>query len=461
MRVPGPRPQSLDRDPLPREPLTDFGNARRLVIAYGARLRHVGSWNRWLAWDGRVWTDDTTGEAHRCAKAIGRALQHEAARQEGDARKAYRRAADRGESAAGVAAMLTLAATEPEIAIRHEQLDADPWLLNVANGVLDLRDQTLTGHDPSLLLTRMATAAYEHDAPRAAFDEFLARVQPDPDMRAFLARLLGHALLGKVVEQVMPVLHGAGANGKSVLVETVLSALGDYGTTGDPALLTDGGNPHPTGVADLFGRRLVAIHETDAGRRLAEGTVKRLTGETRVKARRMREDFWEFDASHTLVMVTNHRPVVRGDDEGIWRRLRLVPFDVVIPEHERDTRLGDRLLLEQSGVLAWLVEGYTAWARSGLSVPDHVREATSAYRTESDHLGQWLTDNCLTGPHYWARAGDLYSSWSKWARNEGADPGTQTAFGRALTDRGFTKSKSGTIRWTGIALAGDDPEIDV
>jgi putative DNA primase/helicase len=409
-----------------------------------------------------VWSDDTTGEAHRCAKAIGRALQHEAAgRDPGDARKAYRKAADRAESAAGVAAMLTLAATEPEVAIRHEQLDADPWLLNVANGVLDLRDRRLTPHDPARLLTRITAAAYDTDAARPTFDEFLTRIQPDPAMRAFLARLLGHALLGKVVEQVMPVLHGAGANGKSVLVETVLSALGDYGATGDPALLTDTGNPHPTGVADLFGRRLVAVHETDAGRRLAEGTVKRLTGETRVKARRMREDFWEFSASHTLLMVTNHRPVIRGDDEGIWRRLRLVPFDVVIPEAERDTRLGDRLLLEQSGVLTWLVDGYTAWTVDGLAVPDHVRDATSAYRAESDHLGQWIGDCCLTGPHYWAPARDLYQSWTTWARAEGLDPGTQNAFGRALADRGYDRAKSGTVRWTGLALAApdtDDPE---
>ncbi|MCW2903376.1 MAG: hypothetical protein JWO67_5641, partial [Streptosporangiaceae bacterium] len=305
---PPARPR-LDRDPLPHEPLTDLGNARRLVAVYGSRLRYVGSWRRWLAWDGRVWAEDVTGEAHRCAKAIGRALQIEATGLEpGDARKAYRKAADRAESAAGVAATLALAATEPEIAIRHEQLDADPWLLNVANGILDLRDRRLSPHDPAQLLTRITTAAYEPDAAREAFDGFLARIQPDPGMRSFLSRLLGHALLGKVVEQVMPVLHGAGANGKSVLVETVLSALGDYGATGDPALLTDTGNPHPTGVADLFGRRLVAIHETDAGRRLAEGTVKRLTGETRVKARRMREDFWEFQASHTLLMITNHRP---------------------------------------------------------------------------------------------------------------------------------------------------------
>jgi putative DNA primase/helicase len=447
----------LERDPLLHEPLTDLGNARRLVAVYGPRLRHVGSWRRWLAWDGRVWTEDTTGEVHRCAKSVARSLQLEALRFDpGDQRKAYRKAADRAESAAGIAAMLALAATEPEVAIRHEDLDADPWLLNVDNGILDLRDRRLIAHDPARLLTRITAATYDPDAPRATFDQFLARIQPDPTMRSFLGRLLGHALLGKVVEQVMPVLHGAGANGKSILVETILRALGDYGATGDPALLTDTGNPHPTGVADLFGRRLVAVHETDAGRRLAEGTVKRLTGETRVKARRMREDFWEFEASHTLLLVSNHRPGVRGTDEGIWRRLRLVPFDVVIPEGERDTGLGDRLQLELSGVLSWLVDGYTDWTQAGLSVPDHVRDATRAYRAESDHVGQWIEACCLTGPRYWASAGDLYQSWKSWARSEGAEELTQTAFGRRLADRGFIKSKSGTVRWTGIALATTD-----
>jgi len=161
----------------------------------------------------------------------------------------------------------------------------------------------------------------------------------------------------------------------------VLPALGDYADAAAAELLTARTfDAHPTGVADLCGLRLAVLHESDAGRRLAEGTVKRLTGADRLKARRMREDFWSFDPSHTFVMLTNHRPVLTGTDEGIWRRLRLVPWDIVIPPEERDEELPDRLALERDAVLAWLVAGYRDWRQRGLADPGKVTDATAASR---------------------------------------------------------------------------------
>ena len=212
-------------------------------------------------------------------------------------------------------------------------------------GSLDLRTGELAQHNPGLLLTKMTGAPYHPDATGPAFAKFLQRVQPDPDMRAYLARLLGHALEGRVVSHILPIFHGEGGNGKGTLINhAVLPALGDYADAADADLLTARTfDAHPTGVADLCGLRLAVLHETDAGRHLAEGTVKRLTGGDRLKARRMREDFWSFDPSHTFVMLTNHRPIVTGTDEGIWRRLRLVPWEVVIPAADRDEELPDTL----------------------------------------------------------------------------------------------------------------------
>ena len=251
------------------------------------------------------------------------------------------RAAKRAESSSGVKGALTLAATEPEIAITPDRLDAHPYLLNCRNGVVDLRTGELLEHDPALLLTKMAGAPYEPDAEGAVFAEFLERIQPGEDMRLFIRRLLGLSLEGKVTAHVLPIFYGDGANGKSTLTDAVMNALGDYADAADPDLLRARTfDAHPTGVADLFGLRLALVHESDAGHRLAEGTVKRLTGGDRLKARRMREDFWSFDPSHTFVMLTNHKPGVSGTDEGIWRRLRLVPFEVVIPAAERDEDLG-------------------------------------------------------------------------------------------------------------------------
>lgn len=253
---------------------------------------------------------------------------------------------------------------------------------------------------------------------------------------------------------MLPIFQGEGGNGKSTLVDAVMTALGDYADAADAGLLTARSfDAHPTGVADLCGLRLAVLHETDKGRRLAEGTVKRLTGGDRLKARRMREDFWSFDPSHTFVMLTNHKPIVTGTDEGIWRRLRLVPWNVVIPDAERDEQLGARLAGELDAVLAWLVTGYRDWHTHGLAEPEQVTAATTAYRAESDVLRRFLDQCCLTGPHYHAGSTELFTAWSKWCADEGEDPGTQTAFATALQNKGYDKRKSnGTMRWAGIGL---------
>jgi putative DNA primase/helicase len=448
-------------DPLPREPKTELGYARRLVHVYGGRLRYVPAWHRWLVWDGQRWAHDTTGQAQRWAKVIARRITTDAlAIADNDPernRKAELSLARRGESSHAVAGALTLAGTEPGIVATPDDLDADPFLLNCTNGTLDLRTGELRPHDPANLLTKMTGAAYRPDAAGPGFTKFLERVQPDPAMRDYLARLLGHALEGRVVTHILPIFHGEGSNGKGTLTAAVLGALGDYADAADPELLTARTfDAHPTGTADLFGLRLAVLHESDHGRRLAEGTLKRLTGGDRVKARRMREDFWHFEPSHTFLMLTNHKPVVGGTDEGIWRRLRLVPWDVVIPKDERDKHLGERLALELDAVLAWLAAGYQDWRARGLGDPDQVVKATASYRAESDALGRFLDQRCLAMSGFRVRSAELFSAWCAWCKTEGEEPGTQTAFSTALTNRGFDKhvTKTGKF-WLGLGLAAD------
>ena len=356
-------PVDMLADPLPDEPSTDLGYARRLVKVYGGRLRYVPAWRRWLIWDGRRWAHDSTGQAARWMKAVARRLTADAlAIEDGKDERRGLSAARRGESSRAIAGALTLASTEAELAVSPDDLDADPFLLNCANATLDLRTGELHDHDPADMLTKMTGAAFDPEAAGPEFAKFLGRVQPQDEMRAYLGRLLGHALEGRVVEHVLGIFHGIGRNGKGTLIGAVVSALGDYADAADPELLTARTfDAHPTSTADLFGLRLAILHETDKGRRLAEATVKRLTGGDRLKARRMREDFWSFDPSHTFVMLTNHKPLVSGTDEAIWARLRLVPWDVVIPAEERDLGLADKLAAELDAVLAFLVTGYQAW----------------------------------------------------------------------------------------------------
>ena len=369
----------------------------------------------------------------------------------------------RGETSAAVAGALTLASTEPGIVVTPDDLDADPFLLNCANGTLDLRTGELREHDPADLLTKITRAAYRSGADGQEFAGFLARVQPDAAMRDYLRRLIGQSLEGRVAEHIVAIFCGGGANGKTTFAGATAYALGDYSGPADPELLTARDYAaHPTGSADLFGLRLAILHETDRGRHLAEATVKRLTGGDRIKARRMREDFWSFDPSHTFVMLTNHRPIVGGTDEGIWRRIKLVPWEVEIPPGEQDPDLGDRLALEADAILTWAVSGYRDWREHGLADPDTVVAATGTYRAESDAIARFIDQRCLTGPHFTARSAELFAAWCKWCAAEGEEPGTQTAFSAELSKRGFGKFKDGygRMRWKGLALAAEDGSDD-
>ncbi len=281
-------------------------------------------------------------------------------------------------------------------------------------------------------------------------------------MRAFLQRVVGVALLAKVVEHVLPILTGTGANGKGVFYGALLHALGDYAAPAEPELFTSKEGAHPVGQMDLFSRRLVVVSESDKNRRLAEATMKRLTGGDVIKARRMRQDFVEFTPSHTALLVTNFLPKVSGDDEAIWRRMLVVPFGVVIPEDQRDGHLGERLELEADAVLAWAVAGYVDYIACGnkLDPPANVRVATDDYRTESDGVARFLDERCYLNSNVRATVGDLFAAWTSWAVLDGADPMSQKAFGQALDRRGLKPSRlSNGKRWRdGIALLTDDDD---
>jgi putative DNA primase/helicase len=268
--------------------------------------------------------------------------------------------------------------------------------------------------------------------------------------------LCGYALTGSVSEQVLPVLYGTGANGKSTVLNALLTALGDYGMQAAPDLLVAKRGSHPTELADLFGMRFVASIEVEDGSRLAESLVKQLTGGDRIKARRMRQDFWEFEPTHKVLMACNHKPQVRGTDNAIWRRLRLLPFTETIPPAEQDRDLPEKLRFELPGILAWAVEGCLEWRREGLQAPEEVRQATGAYRAEMDVLGAFLRECCELGAEHNEAAKDLYAAYIRWCDDGGERPETKRKFGSRLTERGsferYRGGSDGGHRWRGVRL---------
>jgi putative DNA primase/helicase len=248
----------------------------------------------------------------------------------------------------------------------------------------------------------------------------------------------------------------------------MLDVLGpDYAIKAAPELLMHKQNErHPTERADLFGKRLVVDSETEEGRRLAESLLKDLTGGDRQRARRMKENFWEFNPTHKIILATNYRPVVRGTDEGIWRRLRLIPFAVCFwdpddpanceaglpPELRQDKHLREKLKGELPGILTWCVRGCLEWQREGLGMPTEVKEATAAFREEQDALGTFLLERCLQAKVHRVRARHLYACYSCWCKDGGEVPLPQGRFGQALSDRGFERYTSNGTWYRGLAL---------
>ena len=436
--------------------LTDLGNAERMAELHGEDCRHCHPWGQTLAWDGKRFAPDTTGIVERMAKNTVRSIYVEAANAEdADDRKALSKHANRSEARTKIQAMQALAWSEPGIPVEPDDLDRDVWLLNCENGTLDLRSGELYPHRRDDLITKLTPVVYDPDAKAPTWEAFLERVLPSEALRRFLQRVIGYALTGDVSEQIMIFLYGRGANGKSTLVNTILEMMGDYGKQAAPDLLVVKQGTHPTELADLFGARFVPSVEVEDGRRMAESLVKQLTGQDKIKARFMRQDFWEFHPTHKVCLVANHKPTVRGTDHAIWRRIKMVPFDEIIPKKEQDPQLPEKLREELPGVLAWAVEGCRQWQSEGLGEPDEVRSATEGYRVEQDTLGQFIEDRCVEHQRASTGATPLYNSYKEWCEESGEDQMTQTRFGLQLKERGFEKARDPKTRrqtWHGIGL---------
>lgn len=442
-------------------PLTDLGNAERFVAQHQRHARFVATWEKWLVWDGTRWRQDTTRKVWRHAKQTVRSIYREAARlaqrPEVEVRELNEISgwAKVSEKRDRMSAMLALAANEEDIAIDHSVLDADPWLLNCRNGTVNLRTGELLPHDPNHLITKTTGVEFlgGTDIGTPVWTQFLeSTFCGDQDLIGFLQRLIGYAAVGVIREHVLAILWGGGSNGKSTLLNAILDVLGDYGYQAPQGFLTARrSESHPTELTDLFGMRFVSIAETDDGQRLDEGMVKMLTGGEQIRARRMREDFWEFGPTHTPFLATNYKPIVRGGDYGIWRRLKLIPFNATFvdptesAQHPgapfKDPELPEKLKAERSGILQWIVTGCLEWQRVGLAPPEAVLAATRTYKSESDTFAGWIADQCEAREHAEIRASVAYKQYREWCEDAGEKPVTINKFAEKVEEAGFGRAR--------------------
>jgi len=439
---------------------TDLGNSERLVARYGRDLRYCYDFGKWLVWDGVRWALDRTGAALDQAKETARKMLAEAATR-ADKEDSRKLAAwsFRSQARDRMTAMLYLA--QPDVSVLPEQLDTHPWLLNVANGTIDLRTGALHPADRAHLLTKQSPVVYDPHATCRPFLAFLDRIfQGNAALIRFVQKAAGYSLTGLDTEECFFVLWGVGQNGKSTFVETLSALLGtDYAQQATPDLLMQKKQDrHATELAVLRGARLVASVETGQGKRLNEALIKAMTGGDRIRANFMHQDTFEFRPEFKVWLSTNHKPVIAGTDLGIWRRIRLIPFTYCIPDHEKDGGFKARLRepVALSGILNWALEGVRLWREEGLKPPQVVLDATQAYREEMDVLAAWISDCCVIQKSAEASAADLYRSYVQWREQNGERPETQTSFGLRLTERGFVRKKSGIVRWLGIGLLSSD-----
>lgn len=448
--------------------LSDRGNAKLFVKLYANDYRHVPGLG-WFRWDATRWQMD---EDDAVVWAAGDLAENLAV---SDPRGVYTPAAlqqhrRRALSTSGMNAMLTQAKSAPGMVLNAALLDADPYVLCTPSGVVDLRTGLLRTPDPNKDFHSRSTSTGPTQGPTPRWDRFLADTFGDDaegtEMIGFLHLLLGYSITGDVGGQVMPFLFGSGKNGKSVLLDVLMKLLGDYADAAPPGfLMARPYEGHPTDLAELHGRRVIVCSEVKPGDKFDEARVKLLTGGDRIKARRMRQDFFSFAPTHKLWLLGNHRPEVGTGGFAFWRRMRMIPFERVVSDDRKIDNLADILVAEEGpGILNWLIEGARRYlaGEKDLTGPQRVRIATTAYAETEDHTGRFLEECCALNPEQRAEQTRLYAAYKDWCQNEGAPAISSRAFATRVRELvGLASPKEMKVSnqrkyYPGIGLLADE-----
>jgi putative DNA primase/helicase len=446
------RAATVDASRPPAEPagihnLTDSGNGEYLAACYGHDVRRDHKRERWLLWRGHRFQPDADAEIRRLAKtAMRQRFRDAAALDDPDARSRLAKWALSSESRARLDALLALAQAEHPIADAGDGWDADPWILGVPNGVVDLRTGRLRAGRRDDRITMNAAVAYDPAAPCARWERSIAEIFADKTaLMRFVQRAIGYSLTGLTTEQVLFLCYGTGANGKGTFTNTIKWVVGDYGWNMPFATVEMRDRAAiPNDLAALVGRRFVVASETNDGTRLNESRVKALTGCDPITARFLHAEFFTFEPVAKFWLSVNHKPIVRDDSHGFWRRIRLIPFTQTFPVNPT---LADDIRAEAAGILAWAVRGCLQWQYEGLNPPAEVLDATNEYERDSDPLGGFLDEACERDTAAESAASELYDTYKRWAERHGLSDRerlTATMFGRKMSER-FEKRKRGTL----------------
>ncbi|MBM3768766.1 MAG: hypothetical protein FJW32_25580, partial [Acidobacteria bacterium] len=406
---------------------TEAELADALIRDHGHALRYVASLSKWFHYDGVRWIEDDTQAIYRLALALVRKLRFR-----------------KGESSAKLKSVVTIAGTHQAAAGRIADFDVDDFLLNFQNGVVDLRNGNIGRHRRDHFMTRVIPFAFNRHAHAPRWDRFLGEIfEPHCDLAEWIQKAVGYSLTGDVREHCFFLMHGNRRNGKGVFGNTLRRIFGDYAHQADfRAFAQKYGDGPLDGIANMRGARFALCSEMPQGARFDEALLKTLTGGDSVRARLLHANSFEIRPTFKLWFATNHKPNISDNDAALWARTRLIPFDVSFFGRE-DRTLGDALISEAEGVIAWAVEGAMRWREEGLEpLPKAVRCATETFEAESDVLARFIAERCTLGEFYSAQARVLYRAYVAWAEATGERPMKETAFGLRMVTKKFEKSKT-------------------
>lgn len=450
--------------------LSDDGNAQRFVLLHGDKLLFCnGRRRRWYCWDDVRFQEDRVGRVLYLARDVPQQIKAEAdalPQVEGTAaaRKKLYAHSIATEGAHRLKSLVELAAVHPRVAVTPEMLDRDPWRLCVRNGYLNLRSGELEPPDPERLVTKQAAVKFDPSATCPRWDDMIAKVTCGrKDLADFLQLLLGYVLTGETYEDKFFLFIGAGANGKTTLLETIVTILGDYAVVPPQGTFIERKFNNPSGaspeLALLHGARLATMSETNQGDRIALGLLKRLASGGKGTARDLFSGL-ESDAPTVKIIIdTNHPPRITGSDHGTWRRVCRIPFDYRFEGAELLPDFRAKMVRneygEHSGILNWMLKGCLAWQQAGrLEMPGEVEAATEDYRRVEDPVTRFLDERTTAGEAFATGAGILYKAFREWIELNGERVEmSNVRFADEMKSRGFQKTK--TMRGTsyrGLAL---------
>ena len=445
-------------------PLTDFGNAERLVDQANYYIRYCHQFTSWYVYtnsEGR-WREDESGFINRIGKDVIRRIHVEASRAPTtDAMKGQSSWAYKCECRAALNNMVSLAQSSKRVIVIPDELDNDDYQFNLRNGTFNLKTLTLDDHNRMNFITRLADYEYNDKAQCPQFKKYLNRIfrsrTDKEDMIAFLQRAVGYTLTGATGEQCLFLLYGSGANGKSVFLDVLNALLGEYGTVTQSRTFTTERGEISNDIAALAGKRMVYASENSSDTHLDESIIKQLTGGENISARFLHQEFFTFKPRFKIWWAFNHPPAISDMTNSIWRRIKIVPFNEVLPESEWDKKLAEKLIAQElPGIFNWAIEGLKEYYRLGsLTPPKVIAEATNQYKEDQDILHEFIEDYCdlptsdeIFGKKFEERAGDLYTAYKTWNTYNGDEKAmSSTKFGKLMHDKGFARDRRKDGKW--------------